>query len=108
MPVATAIVGDRGEAAQSVLATRDVPAEDRRSTVLDRAHNLQFLHAHMPAIGITPSGTVGAEDIRDLQGRTRHGRRLYAGGASFGGSRNGVSLSSGLMTPRMMFVATCV
>jgi hypothetical protein len=30
----------------------------------------------MTAIGVTPSGTVVAENIRDLQSRTRHSRTL--------------------------------
>ena len=52
---------------QRVLAARNVPAEDRRAAVLDSAHHLQLWHADMPAVGVTPSGAVIAEDIRDLQ-----------------------------------------
>ena len=67
VPVAATIVGDRGEAAQRVLAARNVPAEDRRAAVLDGAHHLQLRHADVPTVGVTPSGAVVAEDIRDLQ-----------------------------------------
>jgi len=34
-----------------------------------------LLEAHMPLIGFTPSRAVIAEDIRDLQSRSNHGRR---------------------------------
>ena len=50
-----------------VLAARDVPAERRRAAALNRAHHLQLLQADMAAVGVTPSGTMVAEDIRDLQ-----------------------------------------
>jgi len=31
----------------------------------------------MPAVGLTPAGTVIAEDIRDLESWSSHGRRLW-------------------------------
>jgi hypothetical protein len=34
---------------------------------LNRTHDLQLLQADVAAVGFTPSGTVVAEDIRDLQ-----------------------------------------
>ena len=34
------------------------------------------LHIRMAAVGVTPSGAVVAEDIRDLQSWTPHDRRL--------------------------------
>ncbi len=68
-----------------VLAARNVPAERRRAAALDRAHHLQLVEAHVPAVGFTPSGTVVAEDFRDLQGWAAH-----AGGALCGlGTRLG-------------------
>ena len=37
----------------------------------------------MAAVGLAPSGTVVAEDVRDLQNRSSHDRRRYrAGGFS--------------------------
>jgi hypothetical protein len=60
-------------AARAVLASRDVAAERRSPAALDRTHHLQLTKAHMAAIGITPRGSVIAEDIRDLQSRTIHG-----------------------------------
>ena len=50
-----------------VLAAHDVPAEGRRAAALDRAHHLELGEAQVTAIGLTPSGPVVAEDIRDLQ-----------------------------------------
>jgi hypothetical protein len=50
-----------------VLAARNMPAERRRAAALNRTHDLQLLQADVAAVGFTPSGTVVAEDIRDLQ-----------------------------------------
>ena len=36
----------------------------------------------MPAVGLTPSRTVIAENVRDLQSGSSHGRRRYAAGRS--------------------------
>jgi len=36
----------------------------------------------MALIGLTPSGTVIAEDVRDLQSWSSHGRRRYGAGGS--------------------------
>ena len=72
MPVAAAVVGDDGVGA--VLAARDVPAERRRAAALDGAHHLQLGEAHVAAVGVTPSGPVVAEDVRDLQSRPSHDR----------------------------------
>ena len=62
-------------AALRVLAARDMPAERRRATALDRTHHLQLLKAHMAAVGLTPTRAVIAEDVRDLQSWSSHGRR---------------------------------
>ena len=64
-------------AARRVLAVCDVPPERRRATALDRIHHLQLREAHMPLIGLTPSRAVIAEDVRDLQSWSSHGRRRY-------------------------------
>ena len=65
--VATTAVGDDGVTAFRVVAARNKAAERRRAAALDRAHDLQLLETDMAAVGVTPSGTVVAEDIRDLQ-----------------------------------------
>ena len=68
-------------AARCVLAACDVAAERRRAAALDCTHHLQLVEAHMAAVGLTPRGTVIAEDVRDLQSWSNHGRRrYYAGG----------------------------
>jgi len=76
MSIAAGVVGDDGVAAAPVLTTRNMPAESRRAAALDGAHHLQLGQAHMAAVGVTPSGPVVAEDIRDLQSRTGHVCRL--------------------------------
>ena len=113
MPVATGIVGDLGMAARRVLAARDMSAERCRATALDRTHHLQLVEAHMPAVGLTPSRTVIAEDVRDLQSWSSHGRRRYgAGGASVSRlarlRRGALRLSSGLSILEIIPVATRV
>ncbi len=55
--------------------TRDMPAERRRATALDCTHHLQLAEAHMPAVGLTPSRAVIAEDICDLESWSSHGWR---------------------------------
>src|SRR5258707_15396556 len=82
MPVATGVVGDLGMAARGVLAARDMPAERRRAAALDRTHHLQLIEAHMPAVGLTPGRTMVAENVRDLQIWSSHGRRRYGAGGS--------------------------
>ena len=110
MAVAAGVVGDGCVAAHGVLTARNMPAEGRRAAALDRAHHLQLPKAHVAAVGLTPSGTVVAEDIRDLQTWTGHERAGYfAGSVSLLELGVGsVSRSSGLTTVRRMLVATCV
>jgi hypothetical protein len=43
------------------------PPSAARATALDRTHHLQLVEAHMPAVGLTPSRTVIAENVRDFQ-----------------------------------------
>src|SRR6266478_5269689 len=84
MPVAAGVVRDLRMAARRVLAARDISAERRRATALDRTHHLQLVEAHMPAVGLTPSRTVIAENVRDLQSwSSQAGGRSGPGGASF-------------------------
>ena len=69
-------------AARRVLAARDMAAERRGTTALDRTDHLQLIEAHMSAVGLTPSRTVVAENVRDLQSWSSHGRRRYGAGGS--------------------------
>src|SRR5690242_8952970 len=75
MPVAAGVVGDGRVRAGVVLAAGDMAAERRRAAALDCAHHLQLVEADVSAVGFTPSGTVVAEDIRDLQSWPPHRRR---------------------------------
>jgi hypothetical protein len=64
--VATTAVRYGRVGAVGVLATRNMPAEGRRAAALDRAHHLELCLAHMAAVGFTPCGPNGAEDVRDF------------------------------------------
>ena len=71
----------------------------------------QLVEAEVARIGRTPRRPVAAEDIRDLQRRTGHGRRDYAGCRAFlllGFLLGCVSRSSGLSMLAIMPVATRV
>src|SRR5689334_25037861 len=81
MPVAAGVVGDGRVRAGVVLTARDMAAERRRAAALDRAHHLQLVEADVSAVGFTPSGTVVAEDIRDLQSWPAHVGGAYAAGS---------------------------
>src|ERR1700745_583749 len=81
MPVAAGVVGEGRVRAGVVLTARDMAAERRRAAALDRAHHLQLVETDVSAVGFTPSGTVVAEDIRDLQSWPAHVGGAYAAGA---------------------------
>ena len=70
MPIATGVIGDLR--VRALLAARDMPAEGRRATALDRRHHLELAEAHMAGIGLAPCRSMAAENIRDLQRWTRH------------------------------------
>ena len=98
-------------AARCVLTACDVAAERRRAAAFDCIHHLQLVEAHMAAVGVTPRGTVIAENVRDLQSRSNHGRRRYrAGGLSrFARLRRGAfRSSSGLSILAISPIATRV
>jgi hypothetical protein len=67
MPVAAAIIGDGCVPAPFILAARNMAAERGGTAALDGTHDFQLREADVAAIGLTPSGTVIAENIRDLQ-----------------------------------------
>src|SRR5262249_29845231 len=113
MPIAAGVVRDLGMAARRILAARDVPAECCRATALDRPHDLQLIEAHMAAVGLAPSVTVIAEDVRDLQSWSSHNRRRYCacGSLVFRFARlwrRGLSRVSGLSVLAIIPVATRV
>src|ERR1700747_2461641 len=114
MPVAAGVVRDLGMATSRVLAACDMAAERRRATALDRTHDLQLLEAHMGAVGLSPRRAVIAEDVRDLQSKSNHGRRRYGAGGSllfrFARRRRGAlqgALDLGNQSDRHATVAGC-
>src|SRR5215472_490138 len=113
MPVAAGVVGDLRMAACRVLAACDMAAERRRAAALDDTHHLQLVKAHMPAIGLAPRRAMIAENVRDLQSWSSHGRRRYGAGGSavsrFARLRRGaLRPSSGLSILAIIPVATRV
>ena len=63
------------------LTARNVATESRRAAALDRVHDIQLRMAHMAVVGAPPSEAMIAEDVRDLQSWTGHGRlrrRVFA------------------------------
>ena len=66
----------------------------------------------MPAVGLAPSGTVVAEDVRDLQSWSSHNRRRGAGGSSVSRFarlwRGALKRASGLSILAIIPVATRV
>src|SRR5258707_15244939 len=71
MPITATVIGDLR--VQAALAAHDMPAESRRAATLDRRHHLQLAETDVTCIGLPPSRSMVAEDIRDLQ--TSHDRR---------------------------------
>jgi hypothetical protein len=71
-------------AALVVLAARDVPAECRRTAILDRRHHLELAEADMAGVGLAPRRSMATEDIRDLQPWTCQQRRALGGRLVFG------------------------
>src|ERR1700738_5542063 len=96
MPITARVKSDQRMAARHVLTTCDVSAERCRAAALDRTHPLQQIEAHMAAVGLAPSGTVVAEDVRDLQSWSNHNRRRYCAGGSL------VSRFAGLLCRALM------
>src|SRR5450631_3454686 len=64
MPIAATVVGNDRVAASVVLTARNVSTECRCAAALDGTHHLQLAEAHVAAVGVAPSGTVVAEDVR--------------------------------------------
>jgi hypothetical protein len=81
MAIATGIVGDGRVSA--VLAARDMAAERRRPTALDRRHHLELAEAHMAGVGVTPRQSEVAEDIRYFESGTDHECRFIPAAQDF-------------------------
>ena len=99
------VVGDLG--VRAGLTARDVAAERCGAAALDCAHHLELAEAYVTGVGVTPRGPAVAEDVRDLQSRPGHEPGRYAAGSGLL-AISGLSRSSGLMTARIVLVATRV
>ena len=70
----------RGAAAHGGQARRrDRAIHDQRASIHRRRpdqHHLQLVEADMAGVGLTPCRSMAAENIGDLQGRTRHAAAL--------------------------------
>ncbi len=73
MPVAAGVISDLGIG--TLLTARDMAAERRLAAVIDRRHHLELTEPNMADVGAAPGGPIGAEDIRDLDGRPRGDHR---------------------------------
>jgi len=73
-PHKTGVVSDVGVV--TGLAAHHVTTERCRAAVFNGRHDLELPEADVAGVGFPPSRAVGAEDIRDLQGRASHHRRL--------------------------------
>ena len=58
------------------LTVQQGTAERRAAALFDSRHNFELAQAEVAGLSVTPSRPVGTEDIRDLEGRTRHARAL--------------------------------
>ena len=105
MAVATRVVGDPAVAA--ILAALDMTAEGSRAAALDGRHHLELAQAQMPGIGLAPGGAMVMKDVGDLQPGAAHRRRARAPGLGLPAG-SGASRSSGLVTLRIVVVATRV
>ena len=69
MPITARVIGDPCITAVFVLTARNMAAERRCATALDRTHDLELAEAHMAGMGRTPSRPAMAEDVRHLDRR---------------------------------------
>ena len=81
MAVATGVVGDLVVRAGAVGAAQHVAAERRAAALLDRGHDLELAETEVAGLGLPPSGTVDAEEVRDLEAGPRHRRPRLRRGA---------------------------
>ena len=78
VPVTARVVGDLRFRARR--AAQRMAAERGAAALLDGRHDLQLAEAEVPALVLSPSRPVGAEDIRDLQGVAWHEPALRRSG----------------------------
>jgi hypothetical protein len=71
MPIAAGVVSDLRMRAGRAL--QHMTTEGCAATAFDRRHDLELAETEVTGLRVTPRWPVGAENIRDLQGRARHG-----------------------------------
>jgi hypothetical protein len=57
--------------------TQGMTAERRSAAGLDGRHHLELVEADVPRMCLTPRRSLGAEDVRDLQGLSGHDSSRY-------------------------------
>ena len=72
VPIAARVIGNVCLAARAVLTLCNMAAERCCAAAFDRAHHLHLVETDVTTVGLTPAGTVIAENIRDLQRWARH------------------------------------
>ena len=68
----TAVVFD--DRVRTAFAPRHMPAKRNCAAALDRAHDLHLVEADMAGVGAPPRRAMVAENVRNLQSGTGHGR----------------------------------
>ena len=81
----------------------DMPAKGGSAAALNGGHHLQLRQVQMSGVVPAIRRAMGAEDIRNLQLWAGHWVPTYPEPASLRASK-----SSGLVTSRIVLVATCV
>ena len=80
MPVAARVVGDL--VLSAAFAAQHMAPQRRAAALFNGRHDLELAQAQVTVLRVAPSGTVGAEDVGNLQGRVRHGRQPTRSAAS--------------------------
>ena len=73
VPIAARVVRNLIQA--TPVAAQDMAAQCRRAALGDGRHHLELRPAQVATLGVTPDGSMGTEDVGDLQG----GSRLHDG-----------------------------
>ena len=55
------------------IAVKRMPSQRRSTALFDGRHDLELTEAQVSCLLFAPGGTVGTEDVGDLQGRPPHG-----------------------------------
>jgi hypothetical protein len=78
MAITARVIGDLGMV--TGMAAQHMSSQRRAAALFDGGHDLELAYAQVTLLSVPPSRSVGAEDIRHLQGGTGHGRPLAGWG----------------------------